>query len=73
MSRSDCRKHLPSYTGKTLVLCGELDGLCLPEWHREMADLIPNSDLVLVEGAGHLATIEAPEIVNAAILEWLEL
>ena len=73
MSRSASRNHLPGYAGRTLVLCGDLDRLCLPEWHREMAELIPNAKLVLVEGAGHLATIEAPEVVNTAILDWLEL
>jgi len=72
MTRSSSRQHLSNYPGKTLVLCGELDVLCLPQWHEEMADLIPNATLTLVEGAGHLATVEAPEVVNSAILDWLK-
>ncbi len=71
MTRVSSREHLPHYKGHTLVLCGSLDILCLPEWHREMADLIPSASLEIIEGAGHLATIEAPEAVNTAILEWL--
>ncbi len=71
MSRASVREHLPLYKGNTLVLCGGLDILCLPEWHREMADLIPNASLKIIDGAGHLAPIEAPNEVNSAVLEWL--
>lgn len=72
MTRSDSRQYLSDYQGETLVLCGELDTLCLPEWHEEMAGLIPKATLTLVKGAGHLATIEAPDAVNSAMLDWLK-
>jgi pimeloyl-ACP methyl ester carboxylesterase len=72
MARQDSTSYLPDYQGPALVLCGELDVLCLPEWHVEMADLLPNATLSVIPGAGHLATIEAPDEVNAALLEWLQ-
>ena len=72
MTRGDSIDHLGDYTGPTLVLCGALDALCLPEWHEEMAGLMPNATLSLIANAGHLATIEEPEAVNAALLEWLQ-
>lgn len=72
MTRQDSLGHLSAYEGPTLVLCGELDVLCLPQWHVEMADAFPNATLSMIAGAGHLATIEAPAEVNAALLEWLQ-
>ena len=72
MTRQSSIQHLPDYRGETLVLCGDLDILCLPEWHVEMAEIIPNSSLTIIPGAGHLATVEAPEQSNAAILDWLK-
>ena len=71
MTRQSSLDDLPHYEGPTLVLCGEMDALCLPEWHVEMAELMPNASLSLIANAGHLATIEEPEAVNAALLEWL--
>ena len=56
----------------TLVLCGEQDGLCPPERHQMMRDLIANAELQIIAGAGHLPTLEQPEQTNAAIQTWLE-
>ena len=72
MTRQSSLSHLADYKGPTLVLCGDMDALCLPEWHVEMAQLMPNATLSLIPNAGHLATIEEPELVNAALLEWLQ-
>ena len=72
MSRQSSLAGLSDYKGPSLVLCGELDVLCLPEWHRTMAEHLPDADLVIIPEAGHLATIEAPEAANAAILNWLQ-
>jgi pimeloyl-ACP methyl ester carboxylesterase len=37
-----------------------------------MAALIPNAQLEIIEGAGHLPTLEQPELTNAALVRWLE-
>ncbi len=55
-----------------LVLCGEHDRLCPFERHREMADLLPRSHLVVVPGAGHLSTLENPAATTAALAGWLD-
>ena len=39
--------------------------------HEETASLIPGSGLVVVEGCGHLSTLEKPEEVTAAMRGWL--
>tara|TARA_R110002110_G_scaffold413729_1_gene641588 strand:+ start:76151 stop:76864 length:714 start_codon:yes stop_codon:yes gene_type:complete len=68
-SRSDAL--LPSITCPTLVLCGAEDTLCSPQLHREMAAKLPNARLSVIDDCGHLATMEQPDSVNAALLRWL--
>jgi pimeloyl-ACP methyl ester carboxylesterase len=55
----------------TLVLCGREDLSTPLSLHEDIADLIPDSRLVVVEHCGHLSTMEQPEIVNAALQQWL--
>jgi len=55
----------------TLVLCGREDLSTPLSLHEDIADLIPDSRLVVVESCGHLSTMEQPEIVNAALQQWL--
>ncbi len=62
---------LRTFPGPTLVLCGEQDHLCPPDRHREMADLLPNADLVFVPAAGHISTLENPATVNTVFRRWL--
>lgn len=54
-----------------LVLCGAHDGLTPVKRHRFMAELIPQASLCILEGAGHLPTLEAPGEVCRALREWL--
>lgn len=55
----------------TLVLCGAHDLLTPTRKHAFMADLIPNAELKVVEDAGHLPTLETPQVVNEALESWL--
>jgi pimeloyl-ACP methyl ester carboxylesterase len=57
----------------TLLLCGAEDRLCRPERHRLMAGIIAGALLEVIEGAGHLPTLERPEATTAALIRWLEL
>lgn len=72
MHRPDQTVSLRAYPGRTLILCGRHDTLCPVERHRMMADICVNSALHIVEGAGHLPTLEQPEETNAALRRWLE-
>lgn len=55
----------------TLILCGDQD-LAIPvKRHSFMAELIPGAHLQVVEGAGHLLPLEAPETVSDALRDWL--
>ena len=70
--RPDQQATLRQVTVPTLVACGEDDVLCPVERHELMCDLIAGSTLEIIEKAGHLPTLEQADIVNKALLRWLE-
>ncbi|WP_371226637.1 alpha/beta fold hydrolase [Roseovarius sp. 2305UL8-3] len=55
-----------------LVLCGAYDGMTPVKRHSFMAELIPYAELKVIEGAGHLPTLEQPEATTQALLDWLK-
>ncbi|CUJ95670.1 3-oxoadipate enol-lactonase 2 [Ruegeria denitrificans] len=72
MDRPDQSMTLRAYTGNALVLCGREDKLCPVERHQMMHDLLRHSALEVIEGAGHLPTLEQPQKTTAALIRWLE-
>jgi 3-oxoadipate enol-lactonase len=54
----------------TLCICGSEDGATTPDLVRSTAELIPGARFELIEGAGHLPCIEAPDAVANLILEF---
>ena len=64
IARPDARPHLPLLRCPVLVMCGEADRLTPPERSQEIATLVPR--------CGHMLTMERPEVVNAALAQWLE-
>lgn len=72
MSRPDARPMLSSIKCPTLVLVGEGDTLTPPVLSEEMVAALPNAWLTVVPDSGHLSTLERPEAVNAALVDWLQ-
>ncbi len=72
MDRPDQCEVLSAYTGKALILCGREDGLCPIERHQLMHDLLLHSTIAIIDGAGHLPTLEKPNETTAALTRWLE-
>jgi pimeloyl-ACP methyl ester carboxylesterase len=70
--RPDQQDTLRAFQGPALVLCGRHDALCPVTRHELMHDLLANSRIEIVENAGHLPTLEQPEITTAALARWLE-
>ncbi len=70
-SRPNQQDTLRGVTVPTLILCGEDDALCPLHRHELMHDLIPGSVLTVIKGAGHLPTLEQPDITNEALAKWL--
>ena len=71
MARPDARPSLPAIRCPTLILVGDGDQLTPPALSEEMAGLIPNSRLEIVPECGHLSTLEQPEAVTRALVEWM--
>lgn len=65
----DSRAVLPTIVAPTLCMVGELDTETPPAYAMAVADLIAGARLVVIEGAGHLLNVEAPDAVNAAIID----
>ena len=72
IERPDARASLPRLRCPALVMCGDSDQLTPPENSREIAGLVPGSELVMVPHCGHMLTMEQPRHVNAALLAWLQ-
>jgi pimeloyl-ACP methyl ester carboxylesterase len=73
LTRADSRPLLPAIKCPTLVLVGEQDELTPPFLSEEMAAGIAGSRLVKVPRCGHLSTLEQPDTVNAALVEWMSM
>jgi pimeloyl-ACP methyl ester carboxylesterase len=71
MGRPDARPMLASIRCPTLVLVGEGDELTPPAAAQEIAAGITGARLVQVPDCGHLSTLERPDVVNAALAEWM--
>lgn len=63
---------LHEVTAPSLVLTGELDGGCNPRLNQQIADALPNSELVILEGLKHAILIEATERVAPPIAKFLK-
>ena len=70
LARPDASGLLPGIRCPALVLCGEQDSWAPADRHREMAAKIPGARLVLVPECGHMSTLERPEAVTRALLDW---
>ena len=71
MGRPDSRPDLSDIRCPSLVVCGRQDALTPVELSEEIAGLIPGANLVLIDNCGHLATMERPDEVNAALRTWM--
>lgn len=56
----------------TLIACGDHDMLTPVKHSEEMAAALPNCELVILPGAGHVAMMEQPDVVNDALVRLVE-
>jgi len=71
-NRGDIRSLLPRISVPTLVLSGECDRALAPEHGEFIAARIPGARHVLLQGAGHLSTVEQPENTTRIVREWMD-
>ena len=69
--RSDLFRRLPEVHVPALVLVGTEDRSLPPRRSRRLAQALARARLVEVAGAGHLASLEQPAAVTAAMLSFL--
>jgi 3-oxoadipate enol-lactonase len=67
----DLRPELPAITAPTLVLAGAEDPATPPEHGAAIAELVNGGRLEVIPAAAHLAAVEAPGPVTAALLSHL--
>ena len=69
--RPDASDVVAAFEGPLTVLVGDGDELLPVDEAREIADSAPHGRLEVVEDAGHVASIDAPERFNQILLELL--
>ena len=71
LGRRDQSDTLSALSVPALVLGGALDTLTPPQASHDMAELIPDAELVIMKEIGHLSTIEAPDEVTDILNAYL--
>jgi len=72
LNRPDATSLLGRIACPTLLLCGRQDHWSPPSRHQEMSAQMHGARLHLVEHCGHMSTMEQPDQVSAALLDWLQ-
>jgi aminoacrylate hydrolase len=67
----DLRAKVDSVTVPTLITVGELDILLPTAASEELHRALPNSELVVLPNAAHLASMEASDAFNAVVVQFM--
>ncbi len=68
----DAADRLGDLPHSTMIICGRHDQLTPPKFHRELADLIPDSQLVTLSYGAHVVMAESAERFNHVVLQFLD-
>jgi pimeloyl-ACP methyl ester carboxylesterase len=63
----DIMSSTSSITVPSLIICGSEDALTPAKYSRYLADNLTKAQLLIIQGAGHMAMMEKPEEINGAI------
>jgi pimeloyl-ACP methyl ester carboxylesterase len=73
LDRHDKREELKAFIGvETLVINGVQDLLTPPQHSEEIVRLIPGSEHVLINDAGHIIMLEHADVVNEQLISLVE-
>jgi pimeloyl-ACP methyl ester carboxylesterase len=70
--RPDPAPTLPSLRVPALVIAGEADPFSPLDKARQVADLLPDAEFVMIRGIGHIAPLEAPLAVTRALSAFVD-
>ena len=68
---ADLWPDVANIQASTLVLCGAEDLATPPAQAQQLAAALPNATYTVIDGAAHLPCIEQPEVMAAAIADFL--
>lgn len=71
LRRRDLTPYLSGLKAPTLVISGSADRVLKADIAETQSKAIPGARFVLIEGAGHVTPVEAPEVFNRAMLDFL--
>jgi len=71
MHRPDSGPGLHAIRCPTLVVVGDQDALTPPDRAAEIVAAVPHAREVVVPDCGHLSTLEQPDAVTRALIEFL--
>jgi pimeloyl-ACP methyl ester carboxylesterase len=71
IKRNDYRHILADIACPTLIVAGDADEVTPVPEHQALAAGISHARLVVIEGAGHMTTVEQPERTARALRSWL--
>lgn len=63
--------RIPQITAETLVITGDNDTVVPVQNSRNLAAKIPNAQLAVIEGTGHMAFVEKADEFNRQVREFL--
>jgi pimeloyl-ACP methyl ester carboxylesterase len=69
-ARPDSVGALAGFRTPTLVLHGAEDAIITEDDARALTDALPNAELIVIPGSGHLTAVEQPELFNDAVAEF---
>ncbi|MEG1766991.1 MAG: alpha/beta hydrolase [Comamonas sp.] len=72
LGRPDAAPVLQSLRCPLLLACGRQDSWSPLSRHERMQQLCPGSQLVVIEDSGHMSTMEQPEQVSRALIDWMQ-
>lgn len=72
IGRPDASAYIADIACPILLVAARQDGWSPIAQHQQIADAAPDTELVIIENAGHFAPVERPAEVTAAITDWLD-
>lgn len=67
INRQGIIEQLDKIASPTLIMVGDQDVATIPHKSERMKASIKNSKLLIIQGAGHTASVEEPQAINAAL------
>jgi 3-oxoadipate enol-lactonase len=68
----DLRPQLATMTLPTLVLVGDMDEATPPPMSHELAELLPNAQLIVLEACAHVPQLQSPNVFMEKIKDFIQ-